>query len=491
MYIRREIHALTRIRHSGVVRIREQGVVNSPEGGDIPWYAMDYVEGTSLSSCMRKSWESQQSSPDLPTPNLPSSEALTIRLEAEAPTAYSHPPEPPAPLPRPLAAGGNMRRIIGVLYRLASVLAAVHRTGIVHRDLKPSNVLVTRDNQPVLVDFGLVQRNRSSRDVLEEDQGSIVGTALYMAPEQFLGEVVDARADLYAFGCILYESLTGEPPFRGERYVELVRLHLFGTPSRLRDRVAKVPQELDDLVSRLLSKRPQLRPGHAVEILQVMRKLWPELDPDGAIVQKIDHAFTPYRPALAGRKAELDRLNAQLEKLQSGEGSMVVLEGPGGSGKTRLMVELLRLARQQRCTIVTSEPMPQVGTGEKESQAAPLHALLGVLRTVEGMCRNATALDTRQLLGDELVLVAQFLPSLRTLPGASNLPPAPALPAEGARMRLTQAVVRIIERTVASDPLVLMIDDLQWADDLSIAVLAGLARRNFASMRILIVASVR
>ncbi len=453
MYIRREIHALTRIRHRGVVRIRGQGV-----RAGVPWYAMDYVEGTGLHEAMRACWPQSPPSGDED--------------------------------PHTMAAGGNLRRMVGILYRLAGVLAAVHRAGIVHRDLKPSNVLVTEDDQPILVDFGLVQRNRGTRDVLEADHGSIVGTALYMAPEQFSGEVVDARADLYAFGCILYECLTGRPPFRGGHYLELVRLHLFSQPVQASRRVGGVPEALTHLLTRLLAKRPQLRPGHASEILQVLRELWPDLDPDGEIADSSDQPFTPYRPALAGRSCELDQLGSQLEAMLRGTGSIVLLEGPGGSGKTRLMVELVRRARQQRCTIVTSEPLP-AGVSSKHSQATPLHALFGLLRTVEEMCRRGTAVDTNQLFGADLPLVAPFLPSLLTLPGADTTSSAPPLPTEGARMRLVQAIVRIIERTVCSDALVLMLDDLQWSDELSLAVLDGLSRRNLNTMRLLVVGSVR
>lgn len=453
MYIRREIHALTRIRHRGVVRIRSQGVQSG-----VPWYAMDYVDGTGLHTYVADIWQAAGEHTDSS---------------------------------RRAAAAGKLRDVIAILYRLATILTAVHRAGIVHRDLKPSNVLVTAGEQPILVDFGLVQRNRGSRDVLEADHGSIVGTALYMAPEQFSGEVVDARADLYAFGCILYECLTGQPPFRGAHYMELVRLHLFSQPRPASELVDGIPPALTELLSRLLAKRPQLRPGHASEILHTLRGIWPDLDPDWELHSGLDLAFTPYRPALAGRARELETLRGHLERMLRGNGSFVLLEGTGGSGKTRLLVELLRLARQQRCTIVTSEPMPVSVGGVKRSQATPLHALLGLLRTTEDLCRRGTAVDTRQIFGEELGIIAPFLPSLLTLPGADTINTVPPLPTEGARMRLVEAMVRIIERTIKSDALVLVLDDLQWADDLSIAVLDGLARRNLGTMRLLVIGSVR
>jgi serine/threonine protein kinase len=120
-----------------------------------------------------------------------------------------------------------LERTLTLVHRLCSPLAFLHGEGLVHRDLKPDNVLVRPNGSPVLVDFGVTTQftGEQSREALEVG-GEMVGTVSYMAPEQILGDFVDARADLYALGCILYELLTGRPPFVGADRIEVGRAHL-------------------------------------------------------------------------------------------------------------------------------------------------------------------------------------------------------------------------------------------------------------------------
>src|SRR5262249_59494023 len=123
---------------------------------------------------------------------------------------------------------GGWLRLCG---RICGSLAFIHGEGIVHRDLKPGNVFVRDDGSPVLVDFGLAS---SSRDAIGrarlEIAGELMGTAPYMAPEQVRAEPVDARADLYALGCMLYEALTGQLPFSSSTADETAEQHLYRWP---------------------------------------------------------------------------------------------------------------------------------------------------------------------------------------------------------------------------------------------------------------------
>ncbi|MFN7975795.1 MAG: serine/threonine-protein kinase [Acidobacteriota bacterium] len=225
--IRREIHSLARLRHPGIVRVVDEGL----ERG-MPWYAMELCEGATLRDLV------------------PGVEDFGTDV------------------------GPELVRVVTLIARLCASLAYLHGEGLVHRDLKPENVMVRSGDAPLLVDFGIASAftGRSGRDVLWLDS-DVVGTPAYMAPEQALGKAVDARGDLYALGCMLHELLTGAPPFSDGSAGEVLRMHLDvapSPPSRLR---GGIPPELDDLVLRLLAKEPAERLGHADDVAARLRAL--------------------------------------------------------------------------------------------------------------------------------------------------------------------------------------------------------------------------
>ena len=151
-----------------------------------------------------------------------------------------------------------------VFEQVCDALAAVHKTGIVHRDIKPSNIIVSRDNPPVvkLVDFGIAKNIHSSKDRLKLTMtGEVVGTPRYMSPEQCTGRELDARSDIYALGCVMYECFTGKPTFEGDSFYDMVRQHVNDTPSRLpffQPNIA-VPKSLVEVIFKALKKDPNER----------------------------------------------------------------------------------------------------------------------------------------------------------------------------------------------------------------------------------------
>ncbi|HVR29911.1 MAG TPA: serine/threonine-protein kinase [Thermoanaerobaculia bacterium] len=252
--IRSEINALRRLTHPGIVRILDAGVE-----GAVPWYAMELLEGETLHGFQRGAWSSWVDSFD----------DLIETAGTDAPTQQAHPSASHATRGMAVrdgapAAAGKLPEALTLARRLCSPLAYLHELGIVHRDLKPANVFVRPDGRPVLMDFGLVSRWSAGggRDVLEI-AGTLAGTAAYMAPEQVRRERVDARSDLYALGCMLYELVAGRPPFCGHGVARTLEQQLTEAPEPPSSRVAGVPAGLDELVLRLLAKRPRDRIGHA------------------------------------------------------------------------------------------------------------------------------------------------------------------------------------------------------------------------------------
>lgn len=162
-------------------------------------------------------------------------------------------------------------RAIRIAHRVALGLAHAHERGVVHRDLKPENILLVReddeDDVPKLLDFGVAKGGGERLTVA----GIAVGTPLYMAPEQIRGGEVDARTDLYAFGVVLHEMLTGTPPFDAPTLEELLRKHLAEVPPSLRPKLAPLGHgALADIVQRLLHKRPEDRYGSARELVSAL-----------------------------------------------------------------------------------------------------------------------------------------------------------------------------------------------------------------------------
>lgn len=165
------------------------------------------------------------------------------------------------------AAGGQLSisRALSVGSGIASALAEAHKRGIIHRDLKPGNVLLGEDREAKLGDFGLALAMDRSRLTMA---GVVMGTAAYMSPEQALGQPTDARTDLYALGAMLYELVTGRPPFVGDSAAAVTSQHINAAPAAPSSHEAAVPPALDALIMRMLAKAPGDRPESASAVFE-------------------------------------------------------------------------------------------------------------------------------------------------------------------------------------------------------------------------------
>lgn len=166
-------------------------------------------------------------------------------------------------------------RAVRIALQIAAALSAAHQAAVVHRDLKPENVMLVVDAQEgdfvKVLDFGLAKLGQEgSTDTKLTQMGAVYGTPQYMAPEQAAGTEVDARADLYALGVMLYEMLKGEPPFQADQMVALLVKHMTEAPPPL---PREIPEELTLLVSSLLSKRAEDRPETAEQVLTELLQL--------------------------------------------------------------------------------------------------------------------------------------------------------------------------------------------------------------------------
>ncbi|WP_437967230.1 protein kinase [Sorangium sp. So ce260] len=200
---------------------------------------------------------------------------------------------------------------LALVRRMAGALAAVHALGVVHRDIKPSNIFLCegRVEQARLIDFGIARPQAAAAVVTRTN--AAVGTLGYMAPEQARGSAdLDARADVFSLGCVLFECLTGQPAYAGDNLMAVLAKLLLASPPRVRDERPEVPDELDALVERMLSREPAGRPADGAALLGELAAMSPLSPEQGALRAPESRA----RPALtAGEQRFLSVLLAATE----------------------------------------------------------------------------------------------------------------------------------------------------------------------------------
>jgi serine/threonine-protein kinase len=186
--------------------------------------------------------------------------------------------------------GGGTLDMVGSLHLLgqtAGALDAAHEIGLVHRDVKPQNILIERRRaeHAYLADFGITKARDEANLTMT---GSIIGTIDYMAPEQFLGRGAVAASDIYSFGCMLFECLTGTVPFAREESVAVMFAHVSEDPPSARERRPDLPREIDAVLARALAKEPPERFATAVDLVAAAAAAFGERDVSAALCPTVE-----------------------------------------------------------------------------------------------------------------------------------------------------------------------------------------------------------
>lgn len=369
----------------------------------------------------------------------------------------------------------EIERAIAICADVCRGLEHAHSLGIVHRDLKPANIWLGADGAARLGDFGLATTDRRSREAVE---GMLVGTVAYLPPEQALGRSSDARADLYSLGAMVYELLTGEPPFPGEDAVGIIGQHLSSEPVPPSRHRPEIPAALDRVVLELLAKTPAERPDGAAAARAALEAAASQPAEEAEPDERRNPLESLAGGVFVGREHELEEMRGLLEDALHGQGRLLLLTGDPGIGKTRTAEQLATYAQVRGARV-------HWGRCHEGEGAPPYWPFSEAIRSYVA---EADPVGLRWQLGSRAPVVAKVVPELRERLGDLDEPPR--LEPEQARFRLFDAVSSFLVGASRSRPLVLVLDDLHWADEPSLLLLRFLARQ-LADAGLLVIATYR
>jgi Nif-specific regulatory protein len=358
--------------------------------------------------------------------------------------------------------GQNWTALYDVILQIASGLHHIHRLGIVHLDLKPSNILVSDDGVAKIMDFGLAIESRQVFD------RQIRGTLHYMAPEVLKQDRVDSRADLYALGMTLYETVTGALPGYGRAPIDVIRMHLdeeIRKPSSINPRI---PDALEQIILKLLEKDPRHRFPSAGALLQAVADAAGREVPRAELISGRGEL---YAAPLIGRRAEVEQLSALIvEARDGGGGGGVILAGAEGMGKRRIIRDATLRAQLDGARVFCGRcPV------NRKTIYAPFFEIFQQM---------VLAVNPEADVAEE---IGRILEPVVVSPGPDNAGPQPH---HGRRYHLFNRIVQSMQDIYgflsvgaesAGTPLILIIEDLQWADPSTadlFSFLVGEAKQN-------------
>ncbi len=392
---RYEFAALAQLRHPNLVSVYDFGLIEETQEY---FFTMEYVPGEDL-------------------------------------VAYAHRRRQEAP--------GDYDWIYDITVQVCRALQYIHSRGLIHYDIKPRNIFVMPDGTVKLMDFGLIGRARA------EGPLKLRGTPDYVAPELVRGDAVDHRADLYSLGITLYEVVTGKLPFQGDSTMTILRQHVEAEPDVPRHFGGDVPEALKTIILKLLAKDPVNRYSSANEIIRAINTLAQRDYPVETRETRLGYIQSG---SFIGREFELARLQGVLMRTLQGQGRLVLIGGPAGIGKSRLVRELRLRAQLQRVFVAE-------GAAEEHARA-PYHPWINTLRQLIVFQQGR---DPELVRGHAPALL-QLMPALRDV-----LPTGQDVPAVGDRSSLMQAVARFI--TATRHPVLLILEDMHYGDVESVELL--------------------
>jgi hypothetical protein len=441
-----EFRLLHDIRHPNLVQIYE---LIEHEG---EWFfTMELLDGVSILDYVRPGRKLASAGHDAPSESDPFCSAPTETVPGPAADAdlLDSTESRDDELSRPTVFGPlDLERLRPAFHQLAQGLVALHDAGRIHRDIKPSNIIVTRSGRVVLLDFGIAKR-------FEESTSTFAGTPRYMAPEQLAQRAVGPAADWFGVGLVLYEALMNRLPYPDdERCGGTEPLAAESTPVS-----ASIPEDLNHLCRRLLAIDPAERPT-GTEILHALSDVRPPPIITGSPRGADD---------FVGRAAELAHLQEALAACRKGIQTTVLACGESGIGKTELVRRFTTLAGE-RAIVLTGRC--------HERESVPYKAFDGVVDTLSEHMAGLGQAQAAALVPRDAALLLRAFPVLKRVAALCSAPAFDdrSISPREQRARVFDALRELFQRLASRTLIVVLIEDLHWADLDSFELLREMTR---------------
>jgi tetratricopeptide (TPR) repeat protein len=357
----------------------------------------------------------------------------------------------------------------------ARALAVAHQAGIIHRDIKPENIMLRDDGYVKVLDFGIAQLGQvetptGNGDTRITQQGMVVGTMRYMSPEQATAKVVASSSDIFSLGLVLYELAAGRHPFESSSDMAVLSAIILRDPVPPSQNNSRIPAIFDSLVMKMLSKVPDERPT-AAEVDDVLDNIL-------SLQSASRHATSGVvaQRGVIGREPELGALRESFDVARRNRAFMVCVSGEPGIGKTTLVETFLRSLADSSSHFVA--------VGRCSERLAGAEAYLPLLDAIDDLMHEDGAAELSGLLHSLAPTWSAMLAG-----GHASSESGPEAHAQS-QERLKRELAAFLERACAQQPLVLLIEDIHWAD-VSTVDLLGYVLTKLRGSRLLAVATYR
>jgi len=367
---------------------------------------------------------------------------------------------------------------IKIAIQLAEGLEAAHKKGIVHRDIKSSNIMITKDCKVKIMDFGLA-KIKGGTELTKI--GSTVGTVAYMSPEQAKGEVADNKTDIWSFGVVLYEMLTGELPFKADYDQAIIYSILNEEPEPNNNFNSLIPNKFKQIVMRCLVKSKDTRYESCSKLLSDLKSI----NKQRVVKPKTDYEIKYTKPyfvfeegIFVGREVQLEFLLKKFKNIRKTKESTVFIYGESGIGKSQLVTKALRQISKSSINFIWGRCVFQEG-------GLPYHPFVS---GIKNSVHNVNDEFINVLLNQSVkcgINLSTRIPYIKSFLNLSN-ESVSLLHKE----QLWDSVLLLLQVFAAEQPLIFILDDLQWADKTSLDLFSYIAR-NITKLPILLIGMYR
>ncbi|MEG4503386.1 AAA family ATPase [Microcoleus sp. F6_B4] len=374
----------------------------------------------------------------------------------------------------------TLAEILEIAIQITDILDGLYRNRVIHKDIKPANVLIHPETKQVkLIDFSIASLlPRETQEI--QNPNVLEGTLAYISPEQTgrMNRGIDYRTDFYSLGATFYERLTGKLPFECDDPMELVHCHIAKKPPAINSK--KIPQVVSDMVMKLMAKNAEKRYQSAKGLKHDLEKCLQQCQKTGKIESfelgmrdVCDRFLIPDK--LYGREKEVNHLLAAFERISTGSTEMMLVAGFSGIGKTAVVNEVHKPIVRQRGYFIK-------GKYDQFQRNIPFSAFVQAFRDLMGQLLSESDTQLQRwktkilaAVGDSGQVLIDVIPELEGIIGAQL--PATELSGSAAQNRFNLLMQKFVQVFTSKEhPLVMFLDDLQWADSASMNLLQLLMR---------------